>query len=122
MPRSIAARWTPVGKESLVDWAMFTCVFGLTTPYVPLGWPSSSRARFAITSLVFMLIDVPAPPWIGSTMNHSSSLPAMTSSAAAAIAFAIFGVEVAGVAVRERRRLLHDPHGPDQRRMDPVRR
>ncbi len=91
MPRSSAARWTPVGKASLVDWAMLTCVFGLTTSYVPLGWPSSSRARFAITSLVFMLIDVPAPPWIGSTMNCSSSLPAMTSSAAAAIAFAIFG-------------------------------
>ena len=76
---------------SFVDCAMLTCELGLMISYLPFGWPRSSRARFAITSLVFMLIDVPAPPWIGSTMNHLSSFPAMTSSAAVAIASAIFG-------------------------------
>ena len=56
------ARWMPVGNASFVDWAMLTWEFGLMTSYLPFGWPSSSRARFAITSFVFMLIEVPAPP------------------------------------------------------------
>ncbi len=90
-PRSRVARWMPVGNASFVDWAMLTCEFGLMTSYLPFGLPRSSRARFAITSFAFMLIEVPAPPWIGSTMNHELSLPAMTSSAACAIAFASFG-------------------------------
>ena len=82
---------TPVGKESFVDCAMLTWLFGLTTSYLPFGCLRSSSARLAMTSLVFMLIEVPAPPWIGSTMNCALSLPAMTSSAAFAMASAIFG-------------------------------
>ena len=84
------AMWTPVGKASLVDCAMFTWLFGLMALYDPFGAPRSSSARLASTSFVFMLIDVPAPPWIGSTRNWSWSFPAITSSAAAEMASAIF--------------------------------
>ena len=34
-----------------------------------LRWPRYSSARLAITSLAFMLVDVPAPPWMKSVMN-----------------------------------------------------
>ncbi len=43
-------------------------------------------ALFARTSFTFMLIDVPAPPWIGSSMKLLSNFPAKASSAASAIA------------------------------------
>jgi hypothetical protein len=44
-----------------------------------------------MTSLAFMLVDVPAPPWIMSTMNCSCSRPARTSPAATMIASALSG-------------------------------
>ena len=54
-----------------------------------LGWiglsvvkrspPLSSIARLAITSLMFMLLDVPDPVWNTSMGNSSSSCPSMTS-------------------------------------------
>jgi len=40
----------------------------------------------AITSLAFMLVEVPAPPWITSTTNSSSSAPERISSQARMIA------------------------------------
>lgn len=46
-------------------------------------------ARFATTSLAFMFAEVPAPPWMGSTMNMSRSFPARISSQAAIIALAM---------------------------------
>ena len=58
-----------VGIVSFVLCAMFTWSFGCTGVYVPRFPPSSSFARFASTSFTFMLCDVPAPAWYGSTTN-----------------------------------------------------
>ena len=44
-----------------------------------------------MTSLAFMLVEVPAPPWIMSTMNCSCSRPARMSLVAAMIASAFAG-------------------------------
>jgi hypothetical protein len=44
----------------------------------------------AITSLAFMFVEVPAPPWMKSVMNCSSMSPAITRSAPFMIASAIF--------------------------------
>ena len=44
--------------------------------------PASSIARLAITSLAFMLVEVPEPVWKMSSGNWSSSLPSTTSWAA----------------------------------------
>jgi hypothetical protein len=53
----VAARCTAVGKVSLLDCEAFTSSFGCT------GRPSRRPARWAITSLAFMLDDVPDPVW-----------------------------------------------------------
>ena len=53
---------------------MFTWSFGCTP----------SPARFAITSLAFMLVEVPEPVWNTSIGNWSSCCPAATSSPARA--------------------------------------
>ena len=55
--------------------------------------PSSSSARLAITSLAFMFVDVPAPPWMTSTTNWSCSAPERISVQAVPIASAICGGE-----------------------------
>src|SRR5664279_4290005 len=50
---AVAATWIEVGKTSLDDWLALTW---------SLGWtflPSDLVARVAMTSLVFMLLDVP---------------------------------------------------------------
>ena len=75
---------------SLVDWPKLTWSFGLTNWYSPLRWPSGSSARLAITSFAFMLVDVPAPPWMKSVTNWSRISPAISRSHALAIASAIF--------------------------------
>ena len=59
----------------------------------PCARPSSSSARLAITSFAFMLVEVPAPPWITSTTNWSCSAPARISSQAATIASRLRVVE-----------------------------
>ena len=48
-------------------------------------------ARFAITSFMFMLREVPAPPWKASTGNWSANCPAAISSQAWQIASAFSG-------------------------------
>src|SRR5690348_8055377 len=58
----VAATWTDVGKTSLEDCEALTWSFGWTT----LSLPAAARARVAssaMTSLVFMLEDVPEPVW-----------------------------------------------------------
>ena len=75
---------------SLVDWPKLTWSFGLTYWYSPFLWPSLSSARLAITSLAFMLVEVPAPPWMKSVTNWSRISPAISRSQAAAIASATF--------------------------------
>ena len=49
-----------VGMTSLLDCPKFTWSFGCTS-LLPRAPPSSSVARFEITSFVFMLVDVPEP-------------------------------------------------------------
>ena len=61
---------------------MFAWLFGEMMSYRPFASPMSSSARFDNTSFMFMLTEVPAPPWIGSTGNWSRSFPSMISSAA----------------------------------------
>ena len=79
---AVAARWMLDGKTSLLDWLALTSSLGWTAR------PSRSVASVAITSLAFMLLLVPEPVWNTSIGKWSSSLPAATSSAAAAIASA----------------------------------
>ncbi len=85
---SMTARWMAVGITSLEDWQRLTWSFGCTGALSPRAPPSSSLARLAITSLAFMLVEVPDPVWNMSTGNCASSLPSATSAAAAAIASA----------------------------------
>ena len=85
---SRAASRMAVGNTSLVDWAMLTWSLGLTRAYSPSFPPRISTARFASTSFTFMLWEVPAPAWNGSTTNWSANLPASASSAACTMALA----------------------------------
>ena len=78
-----------LGYVSFVDWHLLMWSLGLTVVYSPLGLPMISRARLAMTSLAFMLVEVPAPPWIISTMNSLFHLPEMTSSQACLTALAL---------------------------------
>ena len=75
---AVAARWMLDGKTSLLDWLALTSSLGWTAR------PSRSVASVAMTSLAFMLLLVPEPVWNTSIGKWSSSLPAATSSAAAA--------------------------------------
>ena len=74
---------------SFDDCPRFTWSLGWTA-FEPRPSPSNSPARFAITSLAFMLVEVPEPVWKISTTKCSSSFPSATSSAAATMAPAIF--------------------------------
>jgi hypothetical protein len=88
--RSIARRaetWIAVGITSFDDCARFTSSFGWTYAD-PSGFPSSSPARFAITSFAFMLVEVPEPVWNTSTTKSASRSPRATSRAARSIASA----------------------------------
>ena len=49
---------------------------GMKRGAVTLSRPMISSARLAITSLAFMLVEVPAPPWMMSTTNWSCNEPA----------------------------------------------
>ena len=75
-----AARWMADGNTSLDDCEAFTSSFGCT------GRPSRSVARLAITSFMFMLVEVPEPVWNTSTGNWSSHWPLATSTAESWIA------------------------------------
>ena len=63
-------------------------------------------ARFAITSLAFMLLEVPEPVWKMSTTNSSSCWPAATSCAAWMIASASLRVQLAAPRFTSRGGLL----------------
>src|SRR5690625_3595601 len=79
---SVAATWVAVGKVSLEDWPMFTWSLGCSsTPFC--------LARDAMTSLVFMLEEVPEPVWKTSIGNSASYLPVAISLPAAMMASAI---------------------------------
>ena len=72
----VAATWIADGKTSLDDCEALTWSFGCT------GVPSASVASVAMTSLVFMLLDVPEPVWKTSIGKCSSQSPRATSAAA----------------------------------------
>ncbi len=74
-----------VGKVSLDDWDMLTWSFGCTGSFEPRCPPAISIARFAITSLTFMLVWVPEPVCQIRRGNSPASVPSMTSRAAASI-------------------------------------
>ena len=71
-----------VGKVSFDDCDMFTWSFGWTGVFVPISPPQISMARLEITSFTFMFVCVPEPVCQTNSGKWSSSLPAMTSSAA----------------------------------------
>ena len=82
--RPATATWMAVGKMSLRALPHVDVVVGVdrlrTAKRSP---PTISMARLAITSLAFMLLEVPEPVWNTSTGNWSSSLPSATSRQAA---------------------------------------
>ena len=80
----VAATWMADGNWSLLDSGSLTSSLGCTDA------PSSrSDASVAMTSLAFMLDEVPDPVWNTSIGNSASQSPAATSSAAAEIAAAL---------------------------------
>src|SRR3982751_3484985 len=66
-----AATWMAVGKVSLEDWPRLTWSVGWAPPCLmycgslewPMGLWALTAVRFAITSLTFMLVEVPLPVW-----------------------------------------------------------
>jgi hypothetical protein len=71
-----------VGKVSFDDCDMLTSSLGWMGFFEPSSPPASSMARLEMTSLAFMLDCVPLPVCQMRSGKCSSSLPAMTSSAA----------------------------------------
>ena len=68
-----------VGITSLDDCPMLTWSFGCTGVRLPFAPPRFSIALLEITSLAFMLVEVPEPVWNMSTTNWSSNPPLATS-------------------------------------------
>ena len=58
-----AAMCIAVGKVSLDDCPWLTWSLGWTGSFEPMGLPASWEMRLAITSLAFMLVEVPEPVW-----------------------------------------------------------
>eukprot|EP01139_Manchomonas_bermudensis_P017219 Amastigsp_a516913_19.p3 type:complete len:139 gc:universal Amastigsp_a516913_19:873-1289(+) len=83
---STAAMCIAVGNASFDDCDMLTWSFGCTGFFEPIVPPSSSIARFEMTSLTFMFVWVPDPVWKTTSGKWSSRRPSITSSAAATIA------------------------------------
>ena len=119
-----AARWMAVGMTSLEDWQRLTWSLGWTGLRVPRGWPRSSLARLAITSLAFMLVEVPEPVWKMSTTNSASKRPSATSCAAWIMASMAAGSRAPSkqpqVAVGLGRRALDQAQGADEAALEAV--
>ena len=82
----------------------------LASPCAP---PAISMARFEITSFTFMFVCVPLPVCQTRSGKWSSSLPAITSSAALRDEVGLVGGEQPEVAVDERRGLLERAEAAD---------
>ena len=67
-----------------------------------------------MTSLAFMFVEVPAPPWMTSTTNWSLSLPSRISLQASTMAAALPGVEQSELVVGAGGGLLHGGQRRDQ--------
>ena len=72
-----------VGNVSFEDCDMFTWSFGCTGVFEPISPPAISIARLETTSLTFMFVCVPEPVCHTNSGKCSSSVPSITSSAAA---------------------------------------
>ena len=72
-----------------------------------------------MTSLAFMFVEVPAPPWMTPTTNWSWNSPSMMRWQASSIQPAFSRVEHADLAVRARRGLLHRGERADRGRGTP---
>ena len=77
-----------VGNVSFEDCDLFTSSFGWTGFFEPMTPPAISIARLPMTSFTFMFVCVPLPVWKTTRGKCASSLPSMTSCAAAAMSFA----------------------------------
>ena len=108
----VAAMWIALGKTSLLDCEALTWSLGWTVS------PRSSLASEAITSLVFMLLEVPDPVWKTSIGNSSSCSFAATVAAASAIASALVLLEHAEPGVGLGGGALDQPERGDQGRID----
>ena len=82
---STVAMCIAVGKVSLDDWLWLTSSLGWIGAFDPTTPSASWIARFAITSLAFMLVCVPEPVWNTTSGNSPSSFPSITSCAARTI-------------------------------------
>ena len=80
-----------VGNVSLELCDMFTSSLGWTGFFDPISPPASSMARFEMTSFAFMFDWVPDPVCHTYSGKWSSSVPSMTSSAAATMRSALSG-------------------------------
>ena len=87
-----AAMCIAVGKVSFEDWDMLMSSFG----WQSFSTPAMALARFAMTSLVFMLDWVPEPVCQTTSGKLSFSSPAMTSSQAFVMAASFSSVIFAG--------------------------
>ena len=108
----VAATWIADGKTSLDDCEALTWSLGCT------GLPSASVARVAMTSLVFMLLDVPEPVWKTSIGKCSSQSPCATSPRRLGDRAGDLGVEHAEVGVDAGGRALDGGEGADQLPLD----
>ena len=77
-----AATCIAVGITSFDDCDRFTWSFGWIGSLLPSTPPARAMARFAMTSLAFMLVCVPLPVCQTTSGKWSSSAPRITSSAA----------------------------------------
>ena len=102
-----------VGNVSLDDWPRFTSSFGWIGAFEPMVPPAISMARLEITSLAFMFDWVPDPVWNTTSGKWSSSVPAITSSAARQISSTFSGGSCPSSPLAMRGALLEDAERAD---------
>ncbi len=111
--------WVTVGITSFDDWHRFTWSLGCTGFLAPRSNPRLRLARLAMTSLAFMLVEVPDPVWKMSRGKWASWSPRMTSSAAAWMAPAELFVQQAELPVGPGRRPLDQPERHQETAAEP---
>ena len=102
-----------VGKVSLDDWDLFTSSLGCTGFLEPMTPLAISMALFEMTSFAFMFDCVPEPVCQTTSGKCASSVPAITSSAAAGDQLLLVLGQQAQVGVGRRGGLLEHAHRAD---------